>query len=170
VHIKLYSQITVTSLQRRSGLVPYQYNHILVPTKYIMVSKLYTCTYKVYHSIAWYVEVQEKIRSILQAFVEPIATLPYGNLFSPQKSSPPSTRTKLIHVQRQRMTSFFKFQAPDAQSKDEAINRFLDGIEGQECSGFKDIHGFLNHLPVLNTNNPSHVQQAQGFGLSAWLR
>ena len=62
------------------------------------------------------------------------------------------------------------FQAPDAQSKEVAINKFLDGIEGQECSGFKDIHRFLNHLPVLNTNDPSHVQQAQGFGLSVWLR
>ncbi len=40
------------------------------------------------------------------------------------------------------------FQAPDAQSKEEAINKFLDGIEGQECSGFKDIHRFLNHLPL----------------------
>jgi hypothetical protein len=40
------------------------------------------------------------------------------------------------------------FEAQDAQSKEEAINKFLDGIEGQECSGFKDIHRFLNHLPV----------------------
>ncbi len=32
------------------------------------------------------------------------------------------------------------FQAPDAQSKEEAINKFLDGMEGLECSGFKDIH------------------------------
>ncbi len=32
------------------------------------------------------------------------------------------------------------FEAPDAQSKEEAINKFLDGIEDQECSGFKDIH------------------------------
>ncbi len=32
------------------------------------------------------------------------------------------------------------FKAPDTQSKEGAINKFLDGIEGQECSGFKDIH------------------------------
>ena len=50
-------------------------------------------------------EVREKIRSILQAFVEPIATLPYGNLFCPQKSCPPSTRARLIHFQWQKMTS-----------------------------------------------------------------
>jgi len=34
----------------------------------------------VYDSIVGYMEVREKMRSILQAFVEPIATLPYGNL------------------------------------------------------------------------------------------
>ena len=41
-------------------------------------------------------EVREKMRPILQAFVEPIATLPYGNLFCPQKSCPPSTRTRTV--------------------------------------------------------------------------
>ncbi len=82
-----------------------------------MVSELYTSTYRVYHSIAWYVEVQDKILSILQAFVEPFAMLPYGNLFSPQKSIPPSIRTRLIHVQRQKMTSFFKHQTHRARKR-----------------------------------------------------
>ncbi len=84
-----------------------------------MVSEFNTCDYSasVYHSIAGYVEVREKILSILQAFVEPIATLPYGNMFSPQKSSPQSTWTRLIHVQRQKMTSFFKLQTHRARKR-----------------------------------------------------
>ncbi len=62
-------------------------------------------------------EVREKIRSILQAFVEPIATLPYANLFYPQKSSPQSTRARLIHIQWQKMTSFFKHQTHRARKR-----------------------------------------------------
>ena len=40
------------------------------------------------------------------------------------------------------------FQVPDAESKEEAINKFLDGLEGQERGGFKDMHRFLDRLPV----------------------
>ena len=40
------------------------------------------------------------------------------------------------------------FEAPDAESKEEAINKFLDGLEGQERGGFKDMHRFLDCLPV----------------------
>ena len=71
----------------------------------------------VYDSIVGYMEVREKMRSILQAFVEPIATLPYGNLFCPQKSCPPSTRARLIHTQWQKMTSFFKHQTHRARKR-----------------------------------------------------
>ena len=40
------------------------------------------------------------------------------------------------------------FQVPDAESKEEAINKFLDGLEGQERGGFKEMHRFLDSLPV----------------------
>ena len=40
------------------------------------------------------------------------------------------------------------FEVPDAESKEEAINKFLDGLEGQERGGFKDMHIFLDCLPV----------------------
>ena len=40
------------------------------------------------------------------------------------------------------------FEAPDAESKEEAINKFLDGLEGHERGGFKDMHRFLDCLPV----------------------
>jgi hypothetical protein len=58
------------------------------------------------------------------------------------------------------------FEAPDAQSKEETINKFLDdipGIEGQECSGFKDIHRFLNQLPVPEAG-PSGKRAPPGTG------
>ncbi len=31
---------------------------------------------------------------------------------------------------------------------DEAIGKFIDGMEAQEHSGFKDLHQFLGRLPV----------------------
>ena len=40
------------------------------------------------------------------------------------------------------------FEVPDAESKEEAINKFLDGLEGQERGGFKDMHIFLDCFPV----------------------
>jgi hypothetical protein len=32
------------------------------------------------------------------------------------------------------------FDAPDAESMEEAINKFVDGVESQERCGFDDIH------------------------------
>jgi hypothetical protein len=39
---------------------------------------------------------------------------------------------------------------PDADDMEEAITKFLDGMEGQEHSGFKDLHIFLGclHCPL----------------------
>jgi hypothetical protein len=34
-----------------------------------------------------------------------------------------------------------------AEDMDRAITKFLDGLEGQERSGFKDRHRFLGRLP-----------------------
>jgi hypothetical protein len=48
------------------------------------------------------------------------------------------------------------FQGPDTESKEEAINKFLDGIEDEERSGFKDIHRLLGRLPL-----PAGKQTAQ---------
>ena len=31
---------------------------------------------------------------------------------------------------------------------EEAISRFMNGMEAQECSGFKDLHSLLGRLPV----------------------
>ncbi len=40
------------------------------------------------------------------------------------------------------------FIRPEAQRMQEAISKFLDGIEGQEHYGFKHSHTFLAKLPV----------------------
>jgi hypothetical protein len=37
---------------------------------------------------------------------------------------------------------------PDADDMEEAITKFLGGMEGQERSGFKDLHRFLGCLPL----------------------
>jgi hypothetical protein len=37
---------------------------------------------------------------------------------------------------------------PDADNMEEAITKFLDGMEGQERSAFKDLHRFLGCLPL----------------------
>jgi hypothetical protein len=37
---------------------------------------------------------------------------------------------------------------PDADDMEEAITKFLAGMEGQERSGFKDLHRFLGCLPL----------------------
>ncbi len=40
------------------------------------------------------------------------------------------------------------FLRPDAEGMEEAISRFLDGMEGQEQNGFKHMHSFLAKLPM----------------------
>jgi hypothetical protein len=40
------------------------------------------------------------------------------------------------------------FIRPDAQGMEEAIRKFLNGIEKQEHGCFKHIHTFLSKLPV----------------------
>ena len=40
------------------------------------------------------------------------------------------------------------YDRPDAATMEEAISRFMDGMEAQECSGFKDLHRLLGRLPV----------------------
>jgi hypothetical protein len=36
----------------------------------------------------------------------------------------------------------------DADDMEEAITKFLDGMEGQKRSGFKVLHRFFGHLPL----------------------
>jgi hypothetical protein len=57
------------------------------------------------------------------------------------------------------------FQGPDPESKEEAINKFLDGMEDQERSGFKGIDRLLDRLPVpggKETRSMSHSEARAG--------
>ncbi len=40
------------------------------------------------------------------------------------------------------------FERPDASTMEEAISRFMDGLEAQERGGFSDLHSLLGRLPV----------------------
>jgi hypothetical protein len=54
---------------------------------------------------------------------------------------------------------------PDAESKQEAINKFLDGLEGRERGGFKDMHRFLDRFPVPvgeETKSMPHAEARAG--------
>jgi hypothetical protein len=55
------------------------------------------------------------------------------------------------------------FDAPDAESMEEAINKFVDGLESQERSGFDDIHRLIKHLPEPVTKAISPITHAQAI-------
>jgi hypothetical protein len=40
------------------------------------------------------------------------------------------------------------FHVPDADSMEEAIDKSMEGVEGQERAGFNQIHRLLQRLPV----------------------
>ena len=64
---------------------------------------------------------------------------------------------------------FFKSR-PDDQSMEEAISKFMDGMEAQECGGFKDLHQFLERLPVptaQESQTMTHTQALEGGFLPA---
>jgi hypothetical protein len=44
------------------------------------------------------------------------------------------------------------YKVPDADSMEEAIGRFMEGLEGQERAGFSQIHSLLQRLPVPEQN------------------
>jgi hypothetical protein len=57
------------------------------------------------------------------------------------------------------------FKGLDADGMEEAISKFLDGLEGQERSGFKGMHSFLAKLPVpvtTETRSMTHAAALEG--------
>ena len=57
------------------------------------------------------------------------------------------------------------FDRPDAATMEEAISLFLDGMEAQECSGFKDLHRLLGRLsvPTVKPSQPrTHKDTLEG--------
>ena len=55
------------------------------------------------------------------------------------------------------------FLRPDAGAMDEAIGKFLDGLDGQERSGFQELHRFLETLPVPATKETSSMTHAEAI-------
>jgi hypothetical protein len=57
------------------------------------------------------------------------------------------------------------FSAPDAESQEEAINKFMEGLEGEEHSGFSQIHRLLSSLPVpvqKENRSMTHAEAIEG--------
>ena len=57
------------------------------------------------------------------------------------------------------------FVRPDAGDMEEAIDKFLDGLDGQERSGFEEIHRFLATLPIPSakeSRSMTHAEAIQG--------
>jgi hypothetical protein len=54
------------------------------------------------------------------------------------------------------------FDALDAASMEEAVSKFVEGLESQERSGFDDIHRLLKGLPVPVTTAVRLMTTSQG--------
>jgi hypothetical protein len=52
-------------------------------------------------------------------------------------------------------------KAPDADSMEEAIGKFMEGLEGQERAGFSQIHKLLQRLPVPVQKDISSMMNAE---------
>ncbi len=53
--------------------------------------------------------------------------------------------------------------APDAESREEAISKFVDGLASQKRSGFDDVHRLIKQLPVpVKEGNQFERQVAVG--------
>ncbi len=59
----------------------------------------------------------------------------------------------------------FFYARPDAAETEEAINKFLSGLESQEQAGFDRLHSLLSRLPVPVSKNGckmSHTEAMDG--------
>jgi hypothetical protein len=55
------------------------------------------------------------------------------------------------------------FVRPDAAGIEEAIGKFLDGLEGQECRGCQEMHRFLATLPVPTPKKSTEMTHAEAL-------
>ena len=55
------------------------------------------------------------------------------------------------------------FVRPDAAAMEGAIGKFLDGLEGQERSGFEEMHRFLSTLPVPKPQDSKGMTHAEAL-------
>ncbi len=54
-------------------------------------------------------------------------------------------------------------KVPDADSMEEAIGKFMEGLEGQEHAGFSQIHSLLQRLPAPVQNKPSSMTHSEAI-------
>ena len=84
----------------------------------------------------------------------------------PVSTKPPDTDDDERDGSPCRQDEEFFQGGPDADAMEEAITNFLDGLEGQERSGFKDLHRFLGRLPCPTVEkvgqSMSHTQALHG--------
>ncbi len=62
-----------------------------------------------------------------------------------------------------RMKIFFGGR-PDAEDMEEAIRKFLDGLEEHECRGFDQLHRLLGDLPMPVQMIDSCMTHTTAFG------
>ena len=55
------------------------------------------------------------------------------------------------------------FVRPDLAGMEEAIGKFLDGLEGQERRGFEEMHRFLSTLPVPTPQESQGMTHAEAL-------
>ena len=55
------------------------------------------------------------------------------------------------------------FVRPDAAAMEGATGKFLDGMEGQERSGFEEMHRFLSTLPVPKPQDSKGMTHAEAL-------
>ena len=55
------------------------------------------------------------------------------------------------------------FVRPDAGDMEEAIDKFLDGLDGQERSGFEEMHRFLATLPIPSAKESRCMTHAEAI-------
>ena len=62
------------------------------------------------------------------------------------------------------------FDRPDAASMEGAINKFMEGLEGQERTGFAQIHRLLSRLPVPVQKKTRIMTHAEAWSSSVPLK
>ena len=54
----------------------------------------------------------------------------------------------------------FFYGRPNTEETEEAISKFMSGLEGQEASGFESLHSLLGKLPVPAATHGSKMSHA----------
>jgi hypothetical protein len=58
-------------------------------------------------------------------------------------------------------------KVPDADSMEEAIGKFMEGMEGQERAGFSQIHSLFQRLPVPVQKETRSMTHSEAIELEA---